>query len=178
MLPSQPDYKNIARYKFKYVVYEKVSIVHRYVLVQKKDSDLPFLTIELTTVNGLNSDLAQGMRIFSPPEVKSQSPHEIGVYEGSLMDICKVADSVFEEMKSNGPYGLFDNNCQHFCNNLIQRLCLNRTFPTTLPGPNTTLIDNGEKKCDSIKKGLGEDFGGKVCLIPGNIKKNHEPMYC
>ena len=85
-------------------------------------STLPFLTIEITTSN--LTDFIPTMRTIYLNEAGgclSQLPTEVGIYHGTIQNICKLADKVITEM---GDYNLLVNNYQHFCNmyNLLQKL--------------------------------------------------------
>jgi hypothetical protein len=53
---------------------------------------------------------------------------DAGTYNGTLHDLCQIADKVVEEMKS---YNLVTSNCQHFCNNLLRKIG-KKTYPMTV----------------------------------------------
>jgi hypothetical protein len=138
--------------------------LHWYILVQMVDSTLPFLTIEITTSNLTN--LIPTMRSIDLNEAGgcfSRPPTEVGIYHGTLQKICKLADAVITEM---GGYNLLVNNCQHFCNNLLQKLNF-RTYDTTI-GPQTTLGDE-EKKFDFITTILGQIYDKTLAGAPAGI---------
>ena len=44
---------------------------------------------------------------------------DLGVFEGSLSQLCQHADDVVSEMET---YDLIDRNCQNFCNKLLKKL--------------------------------------------------------
>ena len=142
MLQENLKYKHVAGVPTQYdvrLVHSTRGPLHWFVLVQMLGSTLPFLTIEITTSN--LTDLIPTMRTIDLNEAGgclSRPPTEVGIYRGTVQKICEFADAVVTEM---GGYNLLVNNCQHFCNNLLQKLNLD-TFNTTI-GPQTTLGDEG-----------------------------------
>jgi hypothetical protein len=127
-------------------------------------STLPFFTIEITTSN--LTDLIPVMRtIIIDHNGLSQPPTEVGIYHGTVQNICKVADVVVAKM---GGYNLLTNNCQHFCNNLLKKL--NSNFPTydTTIGPKTTL-DDGEMNFDRITTVLSHVYDKTLAGAPAGI---------
>lgn len=138
--------------------------LHWYILVKMVGSTLPFLTIEITTSN--LTDLIPTMRTIYLNEAGgclSRPPTEVGIYHGTLQNICKSADAVVAEM---GGYNLLVNNCQHFCNNLLQKLNF-RAYDTTI-GPKTTLGDE-VTKVDFITTVLGQVYDKALAGAPAGI---------
>ena len=135
--------------------------VHWFLMVKVKESDLPYLTIEITTTN--LTDLIPTTRIIEPSsgcwEAFSQRPEKVGVYNGSLQSLCQEADRVVGEMEC---YNLLTSNCQHFCNNLLRKIGL-RTFPTTI-GPETTL-EGENMEFDLFTKVTRQIMEGAPALI-------------
>lgn len=140
------------RYEIK-LVHGTTGQLHWRLLVKMKDSDMPFITFEITTSNMY--DIIPAM--MEIPETSpgcfsafKSTPTDVGTFQGTLTDLCQMADAVVRAMES---YNLLTSNCQHFCNNLLQRLGL-RTFPTTI-GPETTL-DDEIRECDLITRVFGQ----------------------
>lgn len=66
----------------------------------------------------------------------------------TIKEVCEIADAVRRGMQY---YRLLDNNCQHFCNNVLERLGL-ETERTTV-GPTTTKVrneDGRERNVDDV----------------------------
>ena len=103
--------------------------LHRLLLVRMKDSSYPWITFEVNTPNMTNLTT-----VMQETENLPWNSEKVGDFEGNLLGICVIADSVVERMEK---YRLFTNNCQHFCNNLLQEMGL-ETYDTTV-GPRTTL---------------------------------------
>ena len=58
-----------------------------------------------------------------------QNPRDVGMYEGTLHDLCCLADEVVTDMET---YHLVSNNCQDLCNKLLMKMkVINALFPTT-----------------------------------------------
>ena len=97
---------------------------HWRLLVRKLgNSSLPYVSMEITTVN--MKDLINVMRNLIPGDCEDAK--NLGPYHGSLLELCKHADAVVEEMKS---YNLFGSNCQTFCNGVLRRMGKDE-LPTT-----------------------------------------------
>ena len=108
-------------------VYE-VKLVHRegchwYLLLKTKDSTLPYISLEIRTTN--LSDLVQFTRNIDT--VSAEVSSNVGVYEGTLLSLCQLADRVVKEMDS---YDLVCSNCQTFCNELLKKMG-KEEFPTS-----------------------------------------------
>ena len=167
MLQENVKYKHVTSVPTQYdvhLVHSTRGPLHWYVLIQMVDSTLPFLTIEITTSNLTN--LIPTMRIIDLDKAGgcwSRPPTEVGIYSGTLQKLCEFADAVVTEM---GGYNLLVNNCQHFCNNLLQKLNL-RTFKTTI-GPQTTLGDE-EKNVDILTSVLGQVYDKTLAGAPAGI---------
>lgn len=84
--------------------------------------------------------------------------------ETTIKEICEIADEVRRGM---GRFNMLDNNCQHFCNNVLQRLGL-QTERTTI-GPTTTPAHTHVHECnvhvddvtEVFEMSCGEDGGTK-----------------
>lgn len=170
MLQQNPKYKYVSNvvtdFDVRLVHSTRRGPLHWYVLVHMVGSDLPFLTIEITTFN--LTDLIPTMRTIYLDETGrylSQSPTEVGIYHGTLQNICKFADAVVTEM---GGYNLLVSNCQHFCNNLLKKLNSDfHIFDTTI-GPQTTL-DDEETKVDFITTVLRQFYDKTLAGAPTGI---------
>lgn len=134
MIQGHGSYKLLLRspshYEIK-LVHGTTTNLHWYVLVKMKDSDLPYITFEITTKNMKN--LIQTVRNVTPGgtwgDILLQNPRDVGTYEGTLNDLCCLADEVVTDM---GSYHLVSNNCQDFCNKLLMKTKVITTpFPTT-----------------------------------------------
>ena len=126
---------------------------HWFLLVKMKDSELPYLTFEITTSSG--SDLLQTTRAIGDDTEPSE---EVGVYDGDLKSLCQMADEVVKEMVE---YNVFTSNCQQFVNNLLQKMGLS-TYPPTI-GPETSSKEDIEK-IDNVGVILGQLIGGASSL--------------
>lgn len=134
MIQAHESYKLLLRspthYEIK-LVHGTTTNLHWYVLTKMKDSGLPYITFEITTTNMKN--LIQTVRSVSPGgtwgHILLQNPQDIGTYEGTLYDICCLADEVVTDMAT---YHLMSNNCQDFCNKLLIKMkIMDAPFPTT-----------------------------------------------
>ena len=65
--------------------------------------------------------------------------HKVGTMKTTIMKLCETAEAIRVGM---GKFNLFTNNCQHFCNNVLEKLGL-PTTPTTV-GPTTTKVNFDE----------------------------------
>ena len=127
MLPSKLSYE------FKLVHGKKC--FHWFFLLKIKDSQLPYLTLEIQTsdLHGLiptvqnieNGDISI-TEAFSHSNTTVLT--DLDVYDGRLQDLCEIADEVVEAMKE---YNMVSSNCQHFCNNVLNKLG-RKTFSTTV----------------------------------------------
>ena len=130
-----PLFRVPTQYKLKLMHGQRRNL-HWFLLLKVKKSDLPYLTLEITTSD--LSDLLPTIRTIPPSKgcwaAFSQSPEKVGIYEGTLQRLCQIADDVVKDMKS---YNLLTSNCQHFCNNVLKKIEF-ETYPTTI-GPETTL---------------------------------------
>lgn len=126
---------------------------HWYLLVRPKDSKLPYVSLEIRTIN--MSDLVPCM--YDIEAISSDVSSDVGFYEGTLLSLCKLADRVVREM---GSYGLLASNCQTFCNELLKKMGKPK-FPTT-----TEFLD---REFDL----LGEALGGHS---QSNRATNHIPL--
>ena len=96
--------------------------VHWYLLIKKEGSDLPYISVEITTPDLMK--LIPTTRNFESCDVDAT---DVDPYKGSLLSLCELADEVIKEM---GTYDLTKRNCQHFCNRLLKKL-YKEEFPTT-----------------------------------------------
>lgn len=149
-------FKSPVRYKVK-LIHGTLRNLHWFLLVKMKKSKLPYVTIEITTSNW--SDLIPITRTISLSGKKigamfSRSPETVGTYDNSLEGLCDLADNVVKDMKS---YHILLRNCQHFCNNLLQKMGF-KVFPTTVV-PKTTAAEikdiereAEDKNCDLLTR--------------------------
>lgn len=129
MVQDSP-YKKLLRVPAVYDVYIDRSQWHWFLLVKMKDSDLPFVSFEVTTPN--LTDLEAVMKVPDNESIKGKE--YVGEYQGNITVLCQTADEI---MKRMGQYGLLSSNCQHFCNNVLNSIGL-ATFPPTV-GPTVTV---------------------------------------
>ena len=144
-----------------YEVYIQKAQLHRLLLVKRKrkGSTLPLISFEVITPDLRN--LKTLMREF-------QDRHGIeivGDYQGTLLALCELADRVVHEM---GNYRLFTNNCQHFCNNLLQEMGLG-TFKTTC-GP-TVSINGHNDTADFIPRKVDSAYRSALSYTPSIVGK-------
>ena len=155
-----PLFRVPTQYKVKLMHGQRRNL-HWFLLVKVKDSDLPYLTLEITTSD--LSDLLPTIRTIERRKgcwaAFSRSPEEVGVYSTSLRSLCQLADSVVKEMKS---YNLLMSNCQHFCNNLLKKMGF-KTHPTTI-GPETTL-EGDERHYDLFTTVTRQIMAGAPALV-------------
>ena len=116
-----------------YEVHIQRAQLHWLLLVKRKRSTLPLISFEVITPDLRN--LITMMREF--PQDR-HGIEKVGDYQGTLLSLCEIADKVVHKM---GNYRLLTNNCQHFCNNLLQEMGF-KTFKTTF-GPIISI--NGDK---------------------------------
>ena len=70
---------------------------------------------------------------------------KVGTLTTTIMKLCETAKAVQVGM---GKYNLITNNCQHFCNNVLQKLGLPTTRTTV--GPTTTEVKGNFDEIDQI----------------------------
>ena len=115
MIKDNPTYGPWMDLQTKYEIKVDCSKPHWRLLIRKaNEPSLPFFSLEVTTSNMFT--LVQGTHTFDScgEEVK-----DVGIYDGTLCNICKLADEVHTEMSS---YSLTDSNCQDFCNKLLGKM--------------------------------------------------------
>ncbi len=80
-------------------------------------------------------------------ETKIPKSIKVATLKLRLCDIAELADQVVKEM---GTYNLVSENCQHFCNRLLQKMG-QQTYPTTI-GPKMTqwFVKSGHRLLLSI----------------------------
>lgn len=157
MVEDIMEFKQFIKVETKFIISLSRCHYHWFLLVKMKDSEFPYLTIEITTSN--MSDLVPAVRLYEHnTDWKafglSQPPEKVDVYHGTLLSLCEKADRVVRDMNF---YSLFSNNCQHFCNNLLARIGLN-TFPPTI-GSETTI--SKKEKEEEMKFDLLEQVESK-----------------
>ena len=131
---QRTSYREVVNVPSTYEVYiGKKGQLHRLLLVRMKDSDYPLITFEVNTPN--MTDLRTVMNVI--PELNSGCMEKVNDYSGTMNQLCEIADDVVTRM---GSYRLMTNNCQHFCNNMLQELRM-QTFKTTI-GPIVTLYQS------------------------------------
>ena len=108
-----------------YSVYLDKTNLHWIVLLKSTGSTLPYITLEISTLNMI--DLLTVMKVISETECTSKKLTHIGNYSGKLSTFCSTADKVGEAMDH---YELLHSNCQHFCNNLAYQFDMNVYNPT------------------------------------------------
>ena len=132
MMKEHIDYGRMFRSPTYYdikLVHGITSHVHWYLLIKMKDSDLPYISLEITT-----RDLKKVTQTIRSVEglwshLLTNDPTNVGTYKGSFHDICSFADTVVSEM---GDYNLLTNNCQNFCNKLLLMMgVIQNPYPTT-----------------------------------------------
>ena len=116
MIKNHQQYRGLIRVKTTY----EVKLVHRegrhwYLLVKPKDSELPYVSLEVRTTDLY--DLVQYTCDIDFPKMDVYS--DVGFYEGTLLNLCELAVSVVKEMDS---YELLSANCQTFCNSLLKKM--------------------------------------------------------
>ena len=52
--------------------------------------------------------------------LRGENPHKVGTVEKTLNELCATA----EEIRLEGKYNIFTNNCQDFCNKVLRKLGL------------------------------------------------------
>ena len=157
---KETPYKDVLTVNATHEVYIMKEHLHRLLLVKMKDSSYPWITFEVSTPNW--TDL---MTVMQKSEDLPQISEEVGDYEGNLLSICEIADSVVKRMKN---YRLFSNNCQHFCNNLLLELGLD-TYETTV-GPRTTL-EPEFKRSHLTARGLDYACSSAIGCAPGIVAR-------
>ena len=157
---KETPYKDVLTVNATHEVYIMKAQLHRLLLVKMKDSSYPWITFEVSTPN-----LIDLMTVMQKTEDLPQISEEVGDYEGNLLSICEIADSVVKRMKN---YRLFSNNCQHFCNNLLLELGLD-TFETTV-GPRTTL-EPEFKPSHLTARGLDCAYSSAIGYAPGIVAR-------
>ena len=147
MMQAHETYRLIIRspahYEIKLFHGTMITNCHWYLLVKMKDSELPYITIEITTTTMTN--LIQTIRIVKPDggvwsNLLLKNPlMDIGTYKGTLHDICCLADEVVSDMQT---YDLGSNNCQDFCNKLLIKMrMIDTALPTTLHMEEGSMFD-------------------------------------
>jgi hypothetical protein len=140
MIGEHPIYGHLMKVKGVYEVQlVHLESAHWYLVVRTKDSTMPYISLEIRTTD--LSDLVQFTREIDSLETGVSS--DVGVYEGTLLSLCELADRVVKEMDS---YDLLTCNCQTFCNLLLKKIG-KREFPTS-----TNLLDGEiDLLCETIR---------------------------
>lgn len=139
---TDPDYGGMvnANSEYELKLVHGTKQLHWFLLVKMFKSDLPYLTIEITT----STDLCDIIPTIHRAEDNAESENQldlpsvtiltdVGTYKGTLHRLYQVADEVVEDMKK---YNLITSNCQHFCNNVLRKIG-KKTYSTTV-GPKAT----------------------------------------
>ena len=85
---------------------------------------------------GVNAGIQGGMRGVML-SFSGSKPTKVGTMKTTIKELCKTAETIRGRM---GEYHLLINNCQHFCNNVLEKLELPTTRTTV--GPRTTNVNN------------------------------------
>ncbi len=129
LLKRVPYYSKMIHVSCKYDVYISRKNLHWFLIIKMNNSKCPYLTIEITTED---KAILATMDILE--DVTDKQLVKAGEY-ARLEDLCDAADSVKFKM---GEYNLLNNNCQHFCNNVLKWLGYQQ-FTTTLVYRQSTL---------------------------------------
>ena len=114
MIGEHPIYGHMMKVKGVYEVkLVHLESAHWYLLVRTKDSTMPYVSLEVRTTD--LKDLVQFTREIDSQEAGISS--DMGIYEGTLLSLCELADRVVKEMDSYHP---LTSNCQTFCNKLLK----------------------------------------------------------
>ncbi len=149
MVKETKPYGRLLRVRTTYEIYIHNARYHWLLLVRMKDSELPFITLEVTSPNMKDLTTVMGVTQSDKKEEK------VGEYEGTIVDLCKAADEIVKKM---GGYGLFSSNCQHFCNNVLKWIGL-KTFPTTVGPEVTVTVDDKRSERSRIDTIYGRALG-------------------
>lgn len=84
-------------------------------------------------------------------KMSGRRPTKLDTRKTTLMELCKSAERVRRGM---GKYNVMKKNCQHFCNNVLQKLGLPTTRTTV--GPRTTEVEDMDD-FDRLFPGLQQD---------------------
>jgi hypothetical protein len=155
---KETEYEDVLSVNATHMVFIMKAQLHRLLLVKMKDSSYPWITFEVNTPNLTN--LTTVMQKTKDLPCNSE---KVGSYEGSLLKVCEIADSVVERMEK---YCLFSNNCQHFCNNLLLKLGL-KTYKTTV-GPRTTLEPD---TTHLTARGLDHAYSSAISYAPDIVAR-------
>ena len=167
MIREHPLYGRLMKVK---CVYE-IKLVHLesphwYLLVRTKDSMLSYISLEIRTTD--MSDLVQFTR-----EIDSPSPgvlSDVGIYEGTLLYLCELADRVVKEM---GSYDLLTCNCQTFCNQLLKKMGKSE-YPTS-----TKLLDGEiDLLCEEIREYFPTGAKNSLPMVSCKTKLNSTNQKC
>ena len=139
---------------------------HWYLLVRTKDSTLPYISLEVRTTD--LSDLVQFTRDID--SLSADVSSNVGVYEGTLLYLCELADRVVKEM---GSYDLLTCNCQTFCNQLLKKMGKSE-YPTS-----TNLLDKGiDLLCEEIREYFPTKEKDSLPMVPYKSKLNTTNHKC
>lgn len=145
LMEQYPLYGKLLDEQSNYEVWCVHDDLHWFIMIRAEGrTDLPYVTIEIRS-----NDCTDFTAVIRRVQVNHSNPNlphpeRVGTYGkgNTLRDLCKHANRVAREM---GDYNFLNNNCQHFCNNLLLRLGFQQTF-TTVVGTDTTLYQ--EEKDD------------------------------
>lgn len=119
------EYKAFLESSLNYEVYIDNNNLHWKLLLKINGAETYF-TLEATQINF--RDLEHQMFEYNTQKYGNELIHCGTIEEKKLSDILDVADQLIVEM---GTYNLFNNNCQHFCNNFLHHYRF-KTYETTL----------------------------------------------
>jgi hypothetical protein len=163
LISKHPSYGKLLDVKGNYQVWAVHSELHWFLMIKGDGPDLPFITIEIRTEDF--ADIVPTVRDVQVDSHDPSLPHpeNAGTYgpDNTLRDLYKMADKVAKEM---GDYNLTNNNCQHFCNNLLKRMGFQYTF-TTMVGTDTTLY---EEKPNPVATAVGQVL---KAVVPPEVRK-------
>ena len=126
MIGSHALYKSFINVKIDYDIrlVHGLGHLHWCVLARMKASSSPYISFEITTSD--MEDIIPTTRSMVPngsflTKLLSLDPTDVGVYHGSLYEICKMADDAVADMER---YHFVEHNCQHFCNKMLKKWAL------------------------------------------------------
>ena len=163
LISKHPSYGELVDVKGSYQVWAVHTEIHWFLMIKGDRPDLPFITFEIRTEDF--ADIVPTVRDVQVDSHDPSLPHpeNVGTYgpDNALRDLCKMADKVAKEM---GDYNLLNNNCQHFCNNLLKRMGFQYTF-TTMVSTDTTLY---QEKPNPLATAFGQALKE---VVPPGVRK-------
>ena len=162
MIQEHPLYGHLMKVKSVYEVkLVHLESPHWYLLVKTKDSTMPYISLEIRTTD--LSDLVQFTREIDSLNAGVSS--DVGIYEGTLLSLCELADRVVKEM---GSYDLLTCNCQTFCNKLLKMMG-KRGFSAS-----TELLDGQiDLLCEEIRGYFSTEAKNYVPMVSYKTKRDN-----